>query len=116
MKRLESHKILQNAMFCSEDLMIYFACNIQAGAEIEGPKLQTFNGQEVEVWPRVVWSPKWALTFSDVKKKIKGCCRISQPSSLVLDGENIILENLDLGGALIIRATTGSQVRASWPK
>lgn len=83
---------------------------MKAGASIEGPRLQTLNGQEVEIWPHIVWSPKWALTFSDVKAKLKGGCRISQTSTLVLDGENIVLENLELDGTLIIRATVGSQV------
>ncbi|CAM6129903.1 unnamed protein product [Calypogeia fissa] len=100
----------------SGEMAIYKAnCLIlrQAGATIEGPRLQTFNGQEVEVWPRIVWSPKWALTFSDVKTKLRGGCRISQTSTLVLDGENITLENLELDGALIARATMGSQAKIS---
>lgn len=87
-----------------------FALQIQAGVNIEGPKIEIYNGQETEVWPRVVWSPKWALTFCDVKRKVKGLCQISQKSTLVLDGDNVTLENLVLDGALFIRATGGSQV------
>nr|KAJ0200913.1 hypothetical protein LSAT_V11C600315420 [Lactuca sativa] len=44
----------------------------KAGIKIDDPVLKVFNGQEVEVWSRVVWKPKWAVTFSDVKKKVKG--------------------------------------------
>ncbi|CAH1452530.1 unnamed protein product [Lactuca virosa] len=44
----------------------------KAGVKIDDPVLKVFNGQEVEVWLRVVWKPKWAVTFSDVKRKVKG--------------------------------------------
>ncbi|CAI9289999.1 unnamed protein product [Lactuca saligna] len=44
----------------------------KAGVKIDDPVLKVFNGQEVEVWSRVVWKPKWAVTFSDVKRKVKG--------------------------------------------
>ncbi|KAG6542802.1 hypothetical protein Mapa_015706 [Marchantia paleacea] len=97
----------------SGEMAIYRAnCMIfqKAGVNIEGPKIEIYNGQEVEVWPRLVWSPKWALTFCDVKRKVKGLCQISQKSTLVLDGDNVTLENLVLDGALFIRATVGSQV------
>lgn len=42
----------------------------QAVVQIGEPIKQVFNGQEVEVWPCIVWKPKWASTFSDVKRKV----------------------------------------------
>nr|CAB3471334.1 unnamed protein product [Digitaria exilis] len=45
---------------------------LMAGAQIADPVVDTFNGQEVEVWPRITWSPRWGLTFKDVKEKVTG--------------------------------------------
>lgn len=84
----------------------------QAGAQIEDPVLRTYNGQDVEVWSRVIWSPGWAPTFSDIKRKMTGRWKISQPSTLVLDGEDIEIHDLSLDGALIIHAVQGAKVLA----
>jgi len=72
--------------------------------------LQTFNGQEVEVWPRVTWKPKWGLTFSRIKSKVSGNCSISLRSTLAIKGQNIFIENLSLDGALIIDAMDDAEV------
>lgn len=90
---------------------VHLGCD-QAGAQIEDPKQEVFNGQTVEVWPRVIWSPKWALTFADVCKKLTGPLQISQRSTLVLDGAHISLENVSLDGALVLRAIPEAEVRA----
>lgn len=37
------------------------------GAEIEGPEPREFNGLQVDLWPRVSWSPFFALTFADLE-------------------------------------------------
>ncbi|KAF6151653.1 hypothetical protein GIB67_004920 [Kingdonia uniflora] len=63
--------------------------------------------KEVEVWPRIVWEPKWALTFADVKEKVHGHCSISQRSTLVIKGHNVAIEDLTLDGALIISSAEG---------
>lgn len=86
----------------------------KAGAEIEDPdRFQVFNGQKVEVWPRVVWSPTWALTFADVCKNLTGTLKISRHSCLVLDGARITLENVSLRGALRLQAFPGAEVKLS---
>nr|KAJ0199475.1 hypothetical protein LSAT_V11C600315350 [Lactuca sativa] len=55
-----------------EVILALFGIDLLAGVKIDDPVLKVFNGQEVEVWSRVVWKPKWAVTFSDVKRKVKG--------------------------------------------
>ena len=37
------------------------------GATVEGPEPREFNGLAVELWPRVSWSPLFALTFADLQ-------------------------------------------------
>ena len=41
----------------------------QLGADIAEPQRRTFNELEVDLWPRVSWSPSFALTFADLKVK-----------------------------------------------
>jgi len=72
--------------------------------------LQVFNGQEVEVWPRITWKPKWGLTFSRIKSKVSGNNSISQRSTLAIKGKNIFIQNLSLDGALIIDAVDDAEV------
>ncbi|CAN6476183.1 unnamed protein product [Victoria cruziana] len=95
------------------EMAIYRANSIilrKAGARVEDPKLEVYNGQEVEVWPRVAWKPKWAVTFADVKRKVKSC-RISQRSTLVLRGPDIFIEDLSLDGALIVYSVKNAKVK-----
>ena len=41
------------------------------GAEVEGPTTAEFNGiRGLEMWPRVAWSPLWALTLDDLETKL----------------------------------------------
>ncbi|XP_042452276.1 UDP-sugar pyrophosphorylase-like [Zingiber officinale] len=88
----------------SGEMAIYKANSIilkKAGVQIADPITDVFNGQEVEVWPRVTWNPKWALTFSDVKRKVNEACSVSQRSTLVINNSNVILDALSLDGTLI---------------
>lgn len=82
----------------------------QAGVQVADPVMQVFNGQEVEVWPRITWKPKWGLTFSLIKSKVCGNCSISQRSTLAIKGQKIFIENLSLDGALIIDAVDDAEV------
>ncbi|KAK8947104.1 UDP-sugar pyrophosphorylase [Platanthera zijinensis] len=84
-----------------------------AGVKIADPATVVFNGQEVEIWPRITWKPKWALTFSDVQKKVKEGCSFSQRATMVLNGPNIYLQGLSLDGTLIIHAVNEAQVQVS---
>ncbi|GFY85574.1 UDP-sugar pyrophosphorylase [Actinidia rufa] len=52
----------------SGEMAIYRANSLmlrKAGVKVDDPVLRVFNGQEVEVWSQVIWSPKWAFTFAD---------------------------------------------------
>lgn len=82
----------------------------QAGVKVDDRVLQVFNEQEVEVWPRVTWKPKWALTFADVRSKVSGSCYISKDSTLVINGSKIFLEDLSLDGALVINSIEDAEV------
>lgn len=82
------------------------------GAEVEAPLKATFNGIEVALEARVVWSPRWAVGYRGVRERLAPGSRIhiSQRSTLVLDGD-IVIEELRLDGALLITARPGSRVR-----
>ncbi|KAI7730494.1 hypothetical protein M8C21_003375 [Ambrosia artemisiifolia] len=82
-----------------------------AGVKVDDPVTQVFNGQEVEVWSRVVWKPKWAVTFADVKSKVSGNNSVSQKSTLVIKGRDIFIEDLSLDGALIVDAVDDAEVK-----
>lgn len=71
-----------------------------------------FSGQEVEVWPRITWKPKWGLTYTDVKKKVSGNCSITQRSSMIIRGPNVFIEDLCLDGALVVDAVEEAEVCA----
>ncbi len=82
----------------------------QAGAQIADPVIDTFNGQEVEVWPRITWIPRWGLIFKDVKAKVHSNSSVSQRSALVINGKNITIQGLSLDGTLIVNAKDEAKV------
>ncbi|XP_073031749.1 UDP-sugar pyrophosphorylase-like [Primulina eburnea] len=84
----------------------------KAGVKVDDPVHRVFNGQEVEVWPRIVWQPKWGLTFSDIRSKVRGNCSITAKSTIVINGKSVYLEDLALDGALVINGTDdGAEVK-----
>ncbi|XWS23671.1 hypothetical protein CRYUN_Cryun28dG0035100 [Craigia yunnanensis] len=94
------------AIYCANSRILK-----KAGVQVDDPVQQVFNGQEVEVWPRVTWKPKWGLTFAEIKTKVSGSCSISQRSTMVLKGRDICLEDLSLDGALIINSVDAAEVK-----
>ncbi|XP_031281582.1 UDP-sugar pyrophosphorylase-like [Pistacia vera] len=83
----------------------------KAGVQVGDPVEEVFNGQEVEVWPRITWKPKWGLIFSDIRKKVGKNCSISEKSTLVIKGRNVFLEDLSLDGTLIVDAVDKAEVK-----
>eukprot|EP00929_Paragymnodinium_shiwhaense_P092115 TRINITY_DN5199_c0_g2_i6.p1 TRINITY_DN5199_c0_g2~~TRINITY_DN5199_c0_g2_i6.p1 ORF type:complete len:488 (+),score=139.29 TRINITY_DN5199_c0_g2_i6:40-1503(+) len=85
----------------------------QAGVEIEAAKPGSFNGITVDVEARVVWSPRWATGYKAVTDRLLPGCKvkISQRSTLILDGDVTIEGELTLDGTLIIVAKPGCEVR-----
>lgn len=64
--------------------------------------LVPIGGIPVTPGPRVILCPAFAMTQEEVVRKIQGG-KISDRSSLVLEGQGIVVKNLDLDGALVIR-------------
>ncbi|EMS62248.1 UDP-sugar pyrophosphorylase [Triticum urartu] len=100
----------------SGEMAIYRANSLilrKAGAHISDPVVSTFNGQEVEVWPCVAWSPRWGLTFKDVKQRLHGNSSVSQRSVLVINGRNVVIDGLSLDGALIVNSVDEAEVKVT---
>ena len=67
---------------------------------------RTFNGMSYVVWPRVSWSPRFALTFQDLEEKFTDPedVHIGCETSLYI-GRDVILESLELRrGRLVVVA------------
>lgn len=92
------------------ELWGFFLSVYQVGVQVADPVVQVFNGQEVEVWPRITWKPKWGLTFAEIKRKVCGSSSISHRSTMVIRGRNVFLEDLSLDGALLIDAVDDAEV------
>jgi len=69
----------------------------------------TLAGIPITPGPRIILCPAFAITQQEIEGKIVGG-KISQRSSLVLEGEELVVKNLDLDGALVIRAAQGCDV------
>lgn len=66
-------------------------------------------GIPVTVGPRVILTPRFAMTQEEMSSKICNAngnkITITERSSLILDGEQLEIQNLNLDGALVIRVT-----------
>jgi UDP-sugar pyrophosphorylase len=75
----------------------------QAGASLPATEeMAAVAGIPVTAGPRVVLSPSFAITQKELRSKVQSLT-LSTRSSLVLDGRHIVLKNLTLDGALVIR-------------
>ena len=81
------------------------------GCAVGEPEARLFCGTTLQLWPRIVWTPAFAATFSALRAKAPGgaSVRISSRSVLLLDGD-ITLKSLDLDGTLLLRAAPGARV------
>ncbi len=82
-----------------------------AGVQMKTAKEELILGIPFTPGPRVLLRPSFAMTLSEVRAKIKGG-KISGDATLVLDGKNITLENVEIaaGSALVIKAYNGAKV------
>ncbi|KAH8515819.1 hypothetical protein H0E87_004310 [Populus deltoides] len=97
----------------SGEMAIYRANSLilrKVGVQVDNPVKEVFNGQEVEVWPRIVWKPTWGLTFADIRSKVSGSCSITQRSTMAIKGRNIFVKDLSLDGALVIDSIDEAEV------
>ena len=82
-----------------------------AGMNITEAEQETILDIPMTPGPRVLLRPSFALTLAEVKEKISGGA-ISGQATLVLDGKDIALENVDIsdGSALVVKACPGANV------
>ncbi|MFA7370144.1 MAG: hypothetical protein WC334_10905, partial [Kiritimatiellales bacterium] len=82
-----------------------------SGVKVETAKEALILGIPFTPGPRVLLRPSFALTLAEVRAKIKGG-KISGDATLVLDGKDITLENVEIaaGSALVIKACDGAKV------
>lgn len=82
------------------------------GAEVAAPQPAVFNGLHVDVWPLVVWSPLFAVTFAQLKEKVHGL-RLHAGSALVITAPGARLTSLEVEGALVVEGAGGGAVEAT---
>mmetsp|Transcript_16396 Transcript_16396/g.34142 ORF Transcript_16396/g.34142 Transcript_16396/m.34142 type:complete len:727 (+) Transcript_16396:144-2324(+) len=94
MSSAESDKYIQN-----QRKLKYAGVNLDVTEEKD---LVPVAGIPVTPGPRIILCPGFAITQQEVMQKIEGG-KITKRSSLVLEGEDLKVKNLDLDGALVIR-------------
>jgi len=78
--------------------------------DIEGEQ-QVFSGINVGVGARIILLPSFGTTQREIISKFSGGkVKISNRSTLILDGTDILVKNLDLDGTLVVRAASGAKV------
>ncbi len=84
---------------------------IAAGATINEAPEELILGVPIVPGPKVLLRPSFAMTLADARGKISGCT-LSDEATLVLNGKDIQLENVELAGrsALIVNACEGATV------
>jgi UDP-sugar pyrophosphorylase len=81
-----------------------------AGAEVTvDGKEEVYENIKVVGGARVVLAPSFGLTRTAIKQRIQGKLRISDRSTLVLDGD-ITINSLDLDGTLVVRVAPGASL------
>jgi len=78
----------------------------------EEKDLVKVGGIPVTPGPRIIICPGFAITQEEIVKKIKGGT-ITKRSSLVLEGQQLTVTNLQLDGALVIRAAPYCEVEVN---
>jgi len=102
MSSAESDKYIQNQRkmkFAGFDLDV---------TEPEG--LVKVGGIPITPGPRIILAPSFGITRKEIVGKVKENNKISKSSSLVLGGHHLTIKDLDLDGALVIRAGNDSHV------
>ena len=71
------------------------------GVLIENPdEAKEYGGIQIKFGPRVLIDPTFAITVSELKRKITGTVKLSKNSSIVLKGIDSHIHNLSLNGHL----------------
>lgn len=92
----------QNRATC--ELLRSLGCDVQEGGKV------TFGGIDVRSGPDCVLKPSFAACMTEMRKKFPNpsAVKISGRSSLVLSGEGLVIESLDLDGALLVECEKGA--------
>jgi UDP-sugar pyrophosphorylase len=81
------------------------------GASVGAPIERSFRGVKVAAGPSVVLAPSFAPCFTLLAEKVHGKgVSISARSSLVVRGEKVRIERLELDGALVIDVADGGSL------
>ena len=72
--------------------------------------LVNVGGIPVTEGPRIILCPAFGITQEEILSKIGGDNKVTKRSSLVLEGHHLTIKDLDLDGALVIRAGQDSHV------
>lgn len=94
MSSAESDKYIQN-----QRKLKFAGVDVDVTTESD---LVPIAGIPVTPGPRIILCPGFAITQQEVMEKVSGG-KITKRSSLVLEGEDLKVKNLDLDGALVIR-------------
>jgi UDP-sugar pyrophosphorylase len=85
-----------------------------AGADVEVTQVPDdfvlVSGIPITKGPRIILCPAFGITQEELVNKIQGDVKITKKSSLALEGHHLTIKNLDLDGALVIRAGEKSHV------
>jgi UDP-sugar pyrophosphorylase len=73
-------------------------------------ELVPVGGIPVTPGPRIVLCPAFGITQEEILNKIQENNKVTERSSLVLEGHHLTIKNLDLDGALVIRAGENTHV------
>ena len=68
------------------------------------------SGIPITEGPRIILCPAFGITQEELVAKIQGDVKISKPSSVVLEGHHLTINNLEVDGALVIRVGDESHV------
>ncbi|MEN7972503.1 MAG: UTP--glucose-1-phosphate uridylyltransferase [Verrucomicrobiota bacterium] len=84
---------------------------VAAGAKVGEAAEEMILGVPFTPGPKVLLRPSFALTLAEAREKISGCF-ISGEATLVLEGKDVVLENVELSGrsALVVKACEGAKV------
>lgn len=79
------------------------------------PVLQEYAGVPTKVGARVVLKPSFGTTAKEIASKFTNASQVtlSSSSTLVLDGEHIVVESLALDGALTVAARGDSPAKVT---
>lgn len=68
------------------------------------------SGIPITDGPRIILCPAFGITREELLAKIQGDVKITKRSSLVLEGHHLTIRNMEVDGALVIRAGKESHV------